>query len=672
MLASPSFAASFPDLFGSLLNGATLLTYPIKEGSLTELARWMESEQATTYHSVPSLFRRFARGLSGQELFPALRLILLGGEPTLKSDVQLFQRHFTRGCRLQVSLGSTETNIVRRFLVEHTTEVTTPYVPLGYPVEDMEIVLLDEGSRPVPFNHPGEIVVKSRYLPPGYWKRPELTRSAFRPDAGDDSRRCFHTGDLGVLRPDGCLLHMGRKDMQVKLRGIRIQLEEIEAELLGLGPFAEAVVVPIEDEQDECRLVAYLVARDQAGGATAPPSSAELKERLARTLPEAMIPSAFLHCGELPRTPTGKVDRRSLKARPVAWTDGTVERPPGLPRTTTQSMLLHLVGRIVGASAAHLDDALSALGAGSLQWLELARSVQQAFAKTVALSFFGADSTLRGLADAIDSLPAGVRLSTLTAAAPTLDRSWLFCVPALAEGIDRLRPLALGLGSGWNCHGLEYGCDSRIEAVAENLLAEMTRVQPRGPYHLCGYSFGGWIAYEAARRLSLRGHEIGLLILVDTRGPSFPRLVHSRLERVVRSWRLLRGDSRSAMIAGLRQMLQGSRHRHKPCAQQTAAPGSPPDTWAELVNESRQNRDAYLSRLAPHRGPIVLLRADWQPDTVEVSSSDRFNGLRPYAPGGIRVIEVPGSHGTLIDAPELAGVVAALASESICRPASTP
>jgi amino acid adenylation domain-containing protein len=663
LLASTSFAASVPDVFTSLLVGGTLLCYSIHAGGLLDLAQWIEQERATIYHSVPSLFRRFARGLSGHDRFPALRLITLGGEPVLKSDVELFNRCFCRTCRLNVGLGSTETHVVRRFLIDHGTAVSSSCVPVGYPVEDVEVEVLDEEGRPVPPDRPGEIVVMSRYLAVGYWNQPDLTRASFSSDTKDPGLRRFRTGDLGMMRPDGCLMHLGRKDSQVKIRGVRAHVAEVEAVLLGLGRFEEAAIVPVQHDGGEWRLVAYLTPGTPE---LTPALRSELREVLAAALPEAMIPSAFIQSKDLPRTSTGKLDRRALANRPVEWAGAADGESTEAPSRAQELVLLELFEKVLGTRKARLEDSFHGLGGTSLQALEMAKAIETDLCKVIPWRELVRAQSIRHLSAMLDSLEVGARLTLLAANACGFDGEPLFCVPGLFFGIELLRPVGEGLSHGRASYALEYGIEPRIEALGRVFVNKIKQIRPHGPYHLVGHSFGGWIAYEAARLLRASGDRVGLVILLDTRGPGFPRSIVSWPERQLRRWRRLKKMASGDLINHIRD--RTSAFFRRPASEpETAKPRAMLSVaWQLISQDLHRERASYLSRIAPYAGPLVLLRASMQEDSDVRSSEDRCNGLSPFAPGGLRIIEVPGDHTAMLDAPELVSTIAGLMK---CRPA---
>jgi amino acid adenylation domain-containing protein len=297
------------DIFAALLNGATLYPMNLKAEGTTNLARWLIQNEITVYNSVATVFRHFINTLTGEEAFPKLRLIKLHGEPVYKRDFDLYKKHFSPDCLFVNSLGSTEAGHISHYFADKDVQIADDIVPAGYVVEDKEVLLLDDAGKAVGKNQIGEIAVKSRYLSPGYWRRPDLTQAAFlsTPESGDE--RVYLTGDLGRVLPNGCLIHLGRKDLQVKVRGQRIEVAEVEIALLNLNTVKGAVVVTREDTPADKRLVAYLVPAKQPA-----PTLTTLRRTLAGCLPDFMIPSTFVMLEALPLTPTGKVDRRALPA----------------------------------------------------------------------------------------------------------------------------------------------------------------------------------------------------------------------------------------------------------------------------------------------------------------------------------------------------------------------
>jgi acyl carrier protein len=232
-------------------------------------------------------------------------------------------------------------------------------VPVGYPVEDNEILLLNDDGEQLGFNDIGEIAVKSRYLSPGYWHRPDLTQAVFRPDPEGSDERTYRTGDLGHMLPDGCLVHLGRKDDQVKIRGYRVEVDEIEMVLIEHPAIKEAVVVAQADQRGDQRLVAYLVPNTQPA-----PTITGMRHFLAERLASYMIPSAFVTLDALPLAPNGKVNRRALpepgSARPE------LEVAFVAPRTPAEALLAEIWSEVLGLDHVGVDDRFLEFGGNSL------------------------------------------------------------------------------------------------------------------------------------------------------------------------------------------------------------------------------------------------------------------------------------------------------------------
>jgi amino acid adenylation domain-containing protein len=309
LLHSLSFRAAEMHLFGALLNGAALFPLDLKEAGIGNLAAWLNHEGITIYHSIPMVFRQFAQTLTGRLATASLRLIHLSGAPTSRREIELYKQHFGPPCLFLNRMGFTEGYTVRWYFVDQATHIAGNTVPVGYPVAETHVLLLDEAGKEVGPEDVGEITVKSRYLAPGYWRRPDLTGAAFLPDPAGGNARLYRTGDIGRMRSDGCLEHLGRKDFQVKIRGHRIDVAEIESRLLDHPAIKEVIVTAREEPSGDTVLVAYIVLAQ-----VCVPTHSELRRFLQVMLSDYMIPSAFVALAALPLTPNGKLDYRALPA----------------------------------------------------------------------------------------------------------------------------------------------------------------------------------------------------------------------------------------------------------------------------------------------------------------------------------------------------------------------
>src|SRR3990172_3600280 len=378
LLSSCTSNASVGDVFGALLNGAPLCPFSLKEEGLVNLVNWLIQEEITIYHSVPTLFRHVCGTLTGAEQFPTLRLVCLGGEPVYKREVELYQKHFSPNCIFLNLLGITETHNITVYVIDKDAQIEGSLMPAGYTFEDKEVFLLDDSGEAVGSEQVGEIAVRSRYLAVGYWRNPELTESRFVPDPDGEGQRIYLTGDLGRMAPDGCLYHLGRKDFQVKVRGYRVEVSEIETVLLEHPAVTEVAVVGREVETGDRRLVAYFVPTGQPPG-----SVRELRSFLKERLPDYMIPSAFVMLRALPLTPNGKVDRLALPA--PEGTRPELGTPFAAPRTPVEEELAGIWSEVLGLDQVGIHEDFFELGGHSLLATQVISRVMQRFQVEVPL-----------------------------------------------------------------------------------------------------------------------------------------------------------------------------------------------------------------------------------------------------------------------------------------------
>jgi amino acid adenylation domain-containing protein len=391
LITSTAYAYAPTQIFGAICNGASLHPFNIKGGGIIHLADWMRKEKISWFFVTPSAFRRFADTLPGPESFPHLRYIVIGGELVQKRDVALYRKHFPDHCVLSVRLASSETERIRALEINKQTILEGDLVPVGYGVEDKEVLLLDDEGHAVGLMEVGEIAVKSRFLSPGYWNRPDLTSRCFIPDPSGDGRVMFLTGNLGLMRPDGCLEFRGRKDLQVKVRGFRVELGEVENALLCLDNVREAAAAAFDTAQGDKQLVAYIVPR----GALAP-DAGELRQSLRKTLPDYMIPAHFITLEQIPITTNGKVDRMRLPppgdARPELAT------PYQAPRDELEACLAVIWEEILGIHPVGLKDRFDDLGADSLHYVNLIALIAKKLGMGFSLDRFVKEPTIEHLA----------------------------------------------------------------------------------------------------------------------------------------------------------------------------------------------------------------------------------------------------------------------------------
>lgn len=359
LLYSPGSTGSLTGIFGALLNGGASFPFDLQAEGLHHLADWLVREEITIFKSVTTIFRRFAESLTGGEQFPRLRLVHVGGETVTHRDVDLFKVRFPATCRLVVRLSSTETGIVCYYPVNPATPVQAHVVPVGYPVADKEVLLLDDAGNLVGPDQIGEIAVKSRYLADGYWRQPEHTRATFLADPEGGDVRTYRTGDLGRLRPDGCLEHLGRKDFRVRVRGRTVDVAAIEAALLAVDNVKDVAVMAREDRPGDERIVAYVAPERRPG-----PTATALRHSLARILQDYMVPSTYVVLDALPQTSSGKVDRRALP--PPDGVRPDLDSAFVAPRTPLEKHVAAIWADTLGLDRVGIADSFLNLGGHSL------------------------------------------------------------------------------------------------------------------------------------------------------------------------------------------------------------------------------------------------------------------------------------------------------------------
>ena len=371
-------AASASALFGSLLNGAMVCPFNMREKGVEALSEWLIAQGITVYHSVPTVFRELVTVLGPSQRCSQLRLVKLGGERVDRKDITLYRQHFAPGCTLLVSFGATEINLIAYHIVDAEDTFLDGIVPVGCAPEGVEISVVDESGRVVPRGTIGEILVKSGHLSPGYWGQAELTEATFIRNVAAPGQRCYRTGDIGRLLPDGRLLHLGRRDGRVMIRGQTVEIAEVEAALTGLDAIKEVAVVDRPDGDGQSRLVAYVVlSRDITW-------TADEIRRVARTLlPEFMVPSALVVMESLPKTPNGKIDRKALP-EPMS-PSAPQEGGDTARRTPTEELVTEIWAEVLGVERPGLHENFFEIGGHSLRAIQVVSRVRDALGLEVPL-----------------------------------------------------------------------------------------------------------------------------------------------------------------------------------------------------------------------------------------------------------------------------------------------
>ncbi|MFF9090314.1 amino acid adenylation domain-containing protein, partial [Streptomyces sp. NPDC014991] len=514
--APATFDASVWELFWPLTTGARIVVAdPEGHRDPAYLASLIRRHAVTTVHFVPSMLRAFLDEPTAA-LCTSLRRVQTGGE-ALPAELR-DRTTGLLGATLNHLYGPTEATIHATTWTcgrrPATGRDTTRPVPIGHPVRNVRAYVLDAGLGPVPPGVTGELYLSGVQLARGYLGRRDLTAERFVAcPFGAPGERMYRTGDLARWTADGLLEFAGRADDQVKIRGFRVELGEIEAVLAGHGTVARAAAVVREDQPGQRRLVAYVAA---APGAE--PRPADLRRHAAERLPEFMVPAAVVVLAALPLTTSGKLDRRAL---PEPGPLSAVSKRPA--RTPEEETLCGLFAEVLGLVGTGIDDDFFDLGGDSLAAIRLAGRIRDTTGIALSVRDLFAAPTVSSLMDRLHLGVPGDAFDVLLPLRASGGRPPLFCVhPAgglswcytgLLRHLGPDRPV-YGLQSRGLAHPEAY--PETMEELVADYVEQIRSVQPTGPYHLLGWSFGGLAAHAVAVRLRAQGDDVAFLALLDS------------------------------------------------------------------------------------------------------------------------------------------------------------
>lgn len=651
-----SFDASTFEIWGSLLNGARLVLLPAGTPSLKELGQAIKRHNVTTLWLTAGLFHLMVENHFDD--LRGLRQLLAGGDvlsvPHVKKVVNELE-----GCRFINGYGPTEnTTFTCCYPVDDLTKVNGS-VPIGFPIANTSVYVLDKKMNPAPIGVPGELFIGGDGLASGYLDRPELTVERFvrDPFSGNGSR-LYRTGDLVRYRATGEIEFIGRVDNQVKVRGFRIELGEIEAALAEHPAVSEAVVIACKDSGDK-HLVAYLVPRngDVATG--------EVREFLQQRLPDYMVPSVFVVLESLPLSPMGKVDRRALPAPGDFKREA--EKSFVAPADELELKLTRIWEQVLNVHTIGTDENFFELGGHSLLAVKLFAQIEKVFGKNLPLATLFQAPTVRQLARVLRDEGWQSAWSSLVPIQVGGARTPFFCIHAAGGNVLEYHDLARLLGSDQPFYGLQAkGLDGKsephtsIQEMASHYLNELREVQPEGPYLLGGRSSGGTIAFEMACQLEAEGEKVALLALLDTFPAGYFKLLPGnsslaqRLARRAKKWQAhftnLRALNATEKLKYLATKLRyaPAKAKHKiyrrayKIYQKIGRPLPPVLQNIEEINFTAVKD--YEPQI--YSGDVTLFLASDL--TADYDSKD---GWRELVRGNIETHEIPGNHLNIIKEP---------------------
>ena len=650
------FDFSVWEIWGCLCNGGRLVVVPLDViQSPVAFYDVLRRERVTVLNQIPSGLRNFLMTVSPDcDLkISDLRLIVCGGEALPR---ELARDLLRWGIPLWNFYGPTEATVwATNFHVE-TADFAGAYVPIGTPMANMQAYILDGAGNPVRPGETGELYLGGAGIARGYWRRPDLTAERFIPDrfSGMPGARLYRTGDLAKRQSQGPIEFVGRSDTQVKVRGYRIELAEIESALARDPSVKEAVVLARQDEPGDPRLVAYVVP---APGRTI--ARWELRERLRNELPDYMVPSTFVRLESFPLNANGKLDRSALPPPGKARLDqfGSYEAPGDI----VEIRLARLWSKVLRVDPIGLDDDFFDLGGHSLIAVRLFSLIEKNFGLRLPLAAIFQAPTLRRFASLVRAEGTSPSWSFLVAIQAKGSRPPLYCVHALGGNVLSYERLSRYLGNDQPLYGLQaQGLDGKrsphetVEEMATHYIGAIRQLQERGPYFLAGWSFGGTVAYEMACQLQDAGEQVALLALIDTENakataPSAPSqdgddaaFVSRRVRFQLAAMKDLSPAKRAGHLfekAGVAARWLGRTVKTQYEERRVPKP-------IRIINAANY---AALREFVPRRydGNVVLFRAGDPP------SRDRFLGWGNVPCAGLEVIPIPGDHLTVLKEPHV-------------------
>ena len=504
-----SFDIAGLELYLPLITGAKIVLASREQAADgNKLLTLLNESQTTVLQATPATWRMLLD--SGWTGSPQLKA-LCGGE-AMPSD--LAEQLVPRCAELWNMYGPTETTIWSSvFKVESKLDGAAP---IGRPIDNTTMYVLDEKLQPAPLGVAGELFIGGAGVARGYFKRPELTSEKFLADPFRPGQRIYRTGDLAKFQPDGNIQFLGRADFQVKVRGFRIELGEIETILSQVAAIQQSVVLVREDRPGDTRLVAYLVFR---AGQTVSPS--DLRVHLKQSLPDYMVPSAFVTLDALPLTPNGKIDRKALP-KPEDSRDTIAS---SAPRDDFEHLVLCVWQRVLGVKDISVTDNFFEIGGHSLLAVRMLNEIKRATNREIPLAELFRGATIEHLAKIVRTETAPVSHLTVTAIQPHGAAPPFFAV--VSPGLNSLGYLTLSriLGSEQPFYKLQGPGEKVLhrpytpqesERMALDYVRSMRAEQPEGPYYFGGMCQGAHIAFDMAKVLESQGQTVGLLAIFDT------------------------------------------------------------------------------------------------------------------------------------------------------------
>jgi amino acid adenylation domain-containing protein len=638
---SLSFDGSVTELVMALLSGATMVM-GTRDSLLpgANLIQLLRNFEVTTVALLPSVLAV----LPVNEL-PALRTIIAAGEACSRELVA----KWSSGRRFFNGYGPTECTVCTT-IVECSDSTQAP--PIGRPLPNTQVYILDAQKQLVPIGVPGELYIGGVGVTRGYLNRPEITADRFilNPFSNDLGSRLYKTGDLVRYLSDGNIEFLGRIDHQVKIRGFRIELGEIEAVLRQNPAVQDAVVIGQEYDLHDKRLVAYVVPSQEQVLSTS-----ELRSYLKQKLPDHMVPSAFVRLEALPLTPNDKVDRRALP-----MPDGTrsLEETFAPPLTLFEEVLANIWSEVLRLDSVGIHDNFFELGGHSLLAVRLLAQIEKTFGKNLPLSTLFQSPTIEQLANILRQKGGSAPCQTLVVIQSAGSKRPLFFIHVLGEGLKFCRSLASHLDPEQPIYGLAVGIMdevsvNKIEDVVAYYIKEMRSIQPEGPYLLAGIYCGGRIAYEMAQQLHEQGQKVALVALLDTLKDGEAVKIIPVQKRVLAHWKNFLRIGPTYLLSK-RRLGEAKKRLMSIYCQFYERLGLPSPQACQSFTYRKKKEEGMEWVFAPKQvypDRVTLFRP-----IDNIGFIDPDLGWSELAPGGLEIHDVPGDTFSMLEEPQVQGL----------------
>ncbi|MFN6466411.1 MAG: non-ribosomal peptide synthetase, partial [Nostoc sp. DedVER02] len=669
-----SFDVSFQEMFTTWFSGGTLFLITEELRRDTSALLGFLQEKAVERLFVPFVaLQQLAEIAVGSELVNShLREIITAGEQLqITPAISQWLSKLT-DCTLHNHYGPSESHVIITFTLNNSVEAWPLLPPIGRPIANTQIYILDKYLQPVPVGVAGELHIGGVSLARGYLNRAELTQQRFIPNpfSTDPDSRLYKTGDLARYLPDGNIEYLGRIDNQVKVRGFRIELGEVEAVLSQHGDVEGCCIIAREDTPGDKRLVAYVVAHQHCT-----PTINELRQFLKAKLPDYMVPSAFVMLESMPLTPSGKVDRRAL---PVPDLHSSNSDKYVAPRNQVELELTRIWSRILKVDKVGVKDNFFDLGGHSLLTPYLMAQIKKQFDKDIAIASLYQNPTIEQLATIVPFDSDSKSGSPLVILQPHGSKPPLFCLPGAAGYPFYLYDLARCLGADQPFYSFQAIAPgeageliTQVEDVAARYIQELLVVQPQGPYFLAGHSFGGKLAFEMAQQLLRKGHKVALVAILDTtapfnqKNPSAFDLDNTKwLAELADTIEVVYGKKMDCSVDTLQSMVWEDQLKYVLERLKDADILPPDDEITQLNNMVQLLKANAMVNYVPQEiypTKVTLLRAKDNVVKVDESNSevlsdilqDLYWGWSKFSVEPVDVHFVPGNHVTMMNLPHV-------------------